>query len=219
MMGNQYSDIVTNIIFDIINNYEDISIKIFDGLEKETCLLVYTFILKYKDLLHLSQDKINIIREIILKKYDNVSCYRINPSLKDLFEDNVYQLNANNQLYIVPLWHNEIYFEDDICGNEIIVLCSPDLPSNIEIDERNNIVINYESKFEELYDLLLNTKDGNSCIKIELYKNKMIEIELSRLALIKNQQIILLGEGISPIKEDIYDVKEKTKIIVNISFT
>jgi hypothetical protein len=40
---------------------------------------------------------------------------------------------------LVPLWHHESYF--DSSGGEIIVFCEPDLPSDITIDDDNNICI------------------------------------------------------------------------------
>jgi len=89
LFEKKYCDVVYKVVNDILNNCKSISIKIFDGLEKENCLMIYTFILKYKNLLHLNQDIIDQIREIILKKYDNVSCYNLNPKINDLFENNV----------------------------------------------------------------------------------------------------------------------------------
>lgn len=211
LFDKKYCEAVYNVVNDIINNYKSISIKIFDGLEKENCLMIYTFIMKYKHLLHLNQDIIDQIREIILKKYDNVSCYNLNPKINDLFENNVYKLCVNEDIYIVPLWHNELHFSTKN-DEELIVLCNPTLPNNMSIDENNNIIIDYDISFSNVIQMLQN----ESNFEIQLDTNRKITIELSNLFIKKKQQYTLFGAGISTIKDDIYDVEDKSNIIVNI---
>lgn len=211
LFETKYCDAVYNVVNDIMNNYKSISIKIFDGLEKENCLMIYTFIMKYKHLLHLNQDIIDQIREIILKKYDNVSCYNLNPKINDLFENNVYKLCVNEDIYIVPLWHNELHFSTKD-NEELIVLCNPILPDNMSIDEYNNIIIDFDISFSSVIQLLQN--DSN--FEVQLDTNRKITIDLSHLFIKKKQQYTLFGAGISTIKDDIYDVEDKSDIIVNI---
>lgn len=211
LFEKKYCEAVYKVVNDILDNYKSISIKIFDGFEKENCLMIYTFILKYKNLLHLNQNIIDQIREIILKKYDNVLCYNLNPKINDLFENNVYKLYLNEDMYIVPLWHNELHFSTKN-NEELIVLCNPTLPNNISIDENNNIIIDYDISFSDVIQLLQN--DSN--FEIQLDTNRKITIELSHLFIKKKQQYTLFGAGISTIKDDIYDVEDKSDIIVNI---
>jgi hypothetical protein len=211
LFEKKYGDAVYKVVNDILNNYKSISIAIFDGLEKEHCLMIYTFIMKYKNLLHLNQHIIDQIREIILKKYDNVSCYTLNPNLNDLFENNVYKLCVKEEMYIVPLWHNELHFSTNN-NEELIVLCNPVLPNNISIDEYNNIIIDFDVSFSNVIQLLQN--DSNFEIKLDT--NRKINIDLSNLFIKKEQKYTLLGAGISTIKDDIYDVEDKSDIIVNI---
>lgn len=211
LFEKKYCDAVYKVVNDILNNYQSISIKIFDGLEKENCLMIYTFIIKYKNLLHLNQNIIDQIREIILKKYDNVLCYTLNPKINDLFENNVYKLSVNEDMYIVPLWHNEVHFSTNN-NEELIVLCNPSLPDNISIDENNKIIIDYDISFSDVTQLLQN--DSN--LEIQMDTNRKITIDLSHLYIKKKQQYTLLGAGISTIKDDIYDVEDKSDIIVNI---
>jgi hypothetical protein len=108
-------------------------------LEWENSINIYIFLSKYKNILHLSQDILDEIREIVIQKYDNVEIYKLNPTINDLLNNNLYKLYVNNELYLVPLWYNEIYFDNS--GNEIIVLCEPDLPEGIKIDDDNNIYV------------------------------------------------------------------------------
>jgi hypothetical protein len=212
LFDEKYCDIVYNIVNDILNNYKSISIQLFDGLEKENCLMIYMFLIKYKTLLHVSNDMIDQIREIILAKYDNVLCYNLNPKINDLFETNIYKLVSNNKIFIVPLWHKEVHFSNDN-DQEIIVLCNPILPPNITIDDNNNMIIDYDICFNKVVELLKN----NCNIEIEIDVNKIITIELSKLFIKQNQKYILYGAGISTIKDDIYDVEVKSDIIININ--
>lgn len=216
VFDKKYTNVIHDIINSILNNYETISVKLFDGLEKETCLMIYTFLMKHRTLLHLHQNTINQIRDLILKKYDNVFCYRLNPKLNDLFESNVYQLKVEEQTYIVPLWHNEIYFSNDISGieQEIIVLCEPTLPPNITIDENNNIIIDYNIAFESVFHLLRNNR--NIEIELDVNRKRKINVELSKLFIKKHQTIVLNKQGIAKIKDDIYDIEEKSDIVINI---
>jgi hypothetical protein len=205
-------DAIYKVVNDILNNYQSVSIKIFDGLEKENCLMIYTFIMKYKNLLHLNQDIIDQIREIILKKYDNVLCYNLNPKINDLFENNVYKLCLNEDIYIVPLWHNELHFSTKD-NEELIVLCNPILPDNMSIDENNNIIIDFDISFSNVIHMLQNDSNFN----IQLDTNRKITIDLSHLFIKKKQQYTLFGAGFSTIKDDIYDVEDKSDIIVNVT--
>lgn len=212
MFDKKYCDAIYNVVSDILNNYKDISIKLFDGLEKENCLMIYIFLIKYKNILHLNQEIIDQIRELILKKYDNVYCYNLNPTINDIFNNNIYKLTNNEEIFAVPLWHNELHFSSNN-DQEIIVLCNPSLPSNINIDEENNIIIDFDISYNSLFEMIKNNRNN---IEIELDVGRKINIELSKLYIKEKQTYVLFGSGISKIKDDIYDVDEKSNIIVNI---
>ena len=51
--------------------------------------------------LHLSQEILDLIREIVVKKYDNVEIYKLNPSINDLFNNNLYKLYIGDKLFLV----------------------------------------------------------------------------------------------------------------------
>ena len=125
------TDILSKIVNDIINAGKHISVKLFDDLDKDTALNIYTFLSNNRSTLHLTQDILDIIRDIVVKKYDNVIVYKLNPTISDLMNNNLYKLYVNNELFLVPLWHNESYF--DVSGCEIIVICEPELPEGIQL--------------------------------------------------------------------------------------
>jgi hypothetical protein len=206
----KYDETLSKIVNDIINAGKKISIKIFDDLDKETSSIIYTFLSNNRSVLHLSQEILDIVREIVLKKYDNVEIYKLNPSIDDLLNNNLYKLYINSALFLVPLWHNESYFDNSGC--EIIVMCEPDLPKGLTIDEDNNIILEISIDKNELIENLM--LDGS--IKINIGE-KEFSIFLSKLYMKREQNYRIKNVGISKIKKDVYDVTEKSDIIVNIT--
>jgi hypothetical protein len=176
---------------------------------------VYNFLSKYKNILYINQELLDNLMEIVKKKYEDVmEYYKLNPSIDDLFENNVYKLYVNDQLFLVPLWHNELYFESSELNNfkEIIVSCEPELSKNIKIDEDNNLIVKVEFNLNEIPNLIKN--DGNIFFNIG---KKEFNIPVNKLYMKKNQYYSIKNEGLSKINEnDIYDVSNKSDIFVNI---
>ena len=204
----RYNEVLLEIVNNIIITGKKISIKLFDNLDKDTTLNIYSFLSNNRSVLHLSQEVLDIIRNIVVQKYDNVEIYRLNPSINDLLNNNVYKLVINNELFLVPLWHNELYFDNSGC--EIIVICDPELPENIRIDDDNNIYINVN--LIDYHEKILN----NSPIIVNIGENNF-NIPISELYMKKEQTYRIKNVGLSKIKNDIYDISEKTDIIVNIN--
>ena len=193
-----------DIVFSILK--DKLSIVIFENISKETCIQIYDFIIKHKTILHISEDILNRVREIILEKYKDVQIFILNPSLSDLFENNIYKLNVDDIIYYVPLWHNEIVYE-----NELIVKCIPDLPNNIEIDENNNLLVNIEISFTFS---LFNEK--TIPILVDKYT---FDIPVAELYCKLLQTYILKGRGISRILEkEVFNISDRSDIIFTIKF-
>lgn len=209
--GN-YTDIISNIIQTIVSDCKNISWKLFDGLDKETTMEVYQFLCKYKQILYLNDDIIQQIKEIMIRKFQNDKVYILNPTIDDLFENNIYKLVVDGNLYLVPLWHSELYF--DANGHDIIVFCIPDLPNNIFIDEDNNLLVDLEIGHKILSELLDKTY---ITVPVGL---RNFEIKADALHVKKTQHYILWNEGISQIMEkDTYNTSKKSNIIFNIQIT
>ena len=205
----KYTDILSKIVSDIMNAGKKISVKLFDGLDKDTAFNIYAFLSNYRSTLHLNQDILDNIREIVVKKYDNVEVYKLNPNINDLLNNNLYKLYVNNELYLVPLWHNESYFDSSGC--EIIVICDPELPEGLEIDDDNNIFITKEIYGCDLINMIL--LDESVHVNIG---EKAFEIPVSKLYTKREQYYRIKNEGLSKNKKDIYDVSDKSDIIVKI---
>lgn len=215
IVTGQYSDAIQSIIMDIVSGCKDISLKMFDKMDRETSLYVYHFIIKYKDLFHLNDSILNTVREIILEKFKDIQIFTLNPSIDDLFENNVYKLEYNNKLYFVPLWHGEVYFdaEDTTSSDikEIIVKCIPELPDHMSIDENNHLYISVNIKFG-----LSLLKEKTTTI---LVGKKRYEIPNEELYCKQNQNYIFKNSGISQIDEhDMYNIKKKGDVVIRINF-
>ena len=206
----KYNDILSKIVNDIITAGKKTSVKLFDDLDKDTALNIYTFLSNNRSVLHLNQDILDVIREIVVKKYDNVEVYKLNPSINDIINNNLYKLHVNDELYLVPLWHNESCFDGSGC--EIIVICEPELPENIIIDDDNNLIVTKTIKAkDELPEMLIN----NTPLTLNI-GDKIHSISLCNLYMKREQIYRIKNQGLSKVKKDIYDVSEKTDIIVKI---
>lgn len=206
VLKGKYNEFLSNIVKDIVSGCKEISLKLFEDMNKEQSLAVYNFLVKYKALLRLTDDILDKVREILLNKFKDMQIYVLNPSINDLFQNNVYKLDIDNKLYFVPLWHSEMYFESDI-----IVKCNPELPENVEIDEDNNLVIT--ERIPITFSLL---NEKTRAIKVG---NNLFELPLDQLFLRPVQTYILRKKGISKILDaDIYNIDEKADIIIKIIF-
>ena len=228
ILDGKYSESISTIIKEIILNFSEVkkmtSLKMFDGLDKETTINIYNFLSKYRSLFHFSNDFLDKIKDIIIRKHDDIMVYVLNPSIDDLLNNNVYKLYVEEELYLVPLWHSEMYFDvkkresevketKDI--KEIIVLCDPELPKNISIDEDNNLYIEVNLNVSDISLFLSLSKN----MKVFVGK-KELDIPLYNLYIRHTQLYRIKGEGLTKIKEnDIYDISEKCDIIVKINMT
>lgn len=207
----KYSEIIFSIISDILTASKQISTKLFEGLDKDSVLQIYNFLSKYRSVIHFSSELIEQVRNIVLNKYDNVEVYKLNPSINDLMENNFYKLYVDDNLYLVPLWHNESYYDGSGC--EIIVICEPELPYGMSLDDDNNLYI--ETHIIACHDLVDMLNDGND-IKFNI-GNRLFVIPLSSLYIKKEQYYVFKRQGISKVNKNIYNVKEKSDIIVKIT--
>jgi hypothetical protein len=216
LLKGSYSEVLTNIIKEISLGYEIISLtylrKKFEELNKQKSIELYQLLYKYKDILYISNDTLELVSLIINEKYKNDRVYILKPNLKEIMEHNIYKLYVDDNLYLVPLWHNELYF-DAPDGSEIIVLCQPNLPTNIIIDENNNIYYEEVIKISEELSYLIK---NNKFVSIEIGE-KCFTIPLDKLYIKYEQLYRFKCQGISQISEkEIYNIDKKADIIVKI---
>ena len=190
----------------IINKCEEKAIETMSLVDKNTLLFIYDIVKKYGEVLHISDKLLDIIEKIISDKIKNDECIILNPTINDLFENNLYKLTINGISYIVPLWHHELVYDNS--GNDIYVKCNPIVADNIEIDNKNNIHVNVEYHIYEIWE------EENVVVNIG---NKKFILQINLLKLTTNQTVLFAKQGISKINNnDIYDVTKLSDVYVNI---
>lgn len=194
---------IQNIIKTIINDCQNLSIKMFENMEKEKAIELFEFINKYYHILCIPIETVNKIKDIINEKMENDNMVIINPCLDDLINDNIYMFQLEGEKYYVPLWHDEVYYKHK--GNNLVIKCLPDLPENITLDNNNNVVITiYES-----IKIILNIE----FIHYQL-GDKLLKIPVCELKIKTVQKYIIKTQGISIIQHNnIYDNSKKSNVI------
>jgi hypothetical protein len=194
-----HENLVYTIIKRVITTCEVNSLETLEKLDKTMLIRIYEILKRYLYSFHFTQNFIEKIETIITEKTKNDECIILNPTLDDLFENNLYRLKVNNHTYIIPLWHNELVYDNS--GNDIYIKCNPILPENIDIDEKNNLLVNVEFKISDIWD--------RDIIEIPVGK-QTFTINPSLLRLQPIQKFIFAKQGISKINyENIYDISKK----------
>lgn len=186
---------------------ESKALETLEKIDKKLLIKIAETLKSYKEAFHFSLDFFDKIENIAKKKMENDECIILNPSLDDLFDNNIYKLKVDDFSCLVPLWHHELVYDNS--GNDLYVKCFPFLPDNISIDENNNIHANLSLKLQNLLD--------NEFIYFSLGKANFT-FESCQLKVMRNQKIVLDKKGISRVNTvDVYDVSRKSDIILNIT--
>jgi hypothetical protein len=206
LVPDNRSKLFYTILKQVAGTCETNALEILSKVEKQNLIKIYEIIERYREVLHFTEDFVIKIKEIINEKVKDDECVILNPTLDDLFENNLYKLKLNGFTYVVPLWHNELVYDNS--GNDIYVKCVPILPENIEIDDKSNIHFLYETTFQELWEKEYLTIHVGS---VRFY------IKRDTLKIKEEQSIIFSKQGISRINtKNMYDVTNKADVIVKV---
>lgn len=201
------SQIMYLIIEKISKVCENKSVDFLEKLDKEVLIKILNLIKMNKEILHINNNYIELIESVINKKSQNDEVIILNPTLEDLFDNNLYKLTVENQTYIVPLWHHELIYENN--NRDIYIKCNPILPDNIEIDDINDIHVYKQYSIKELW--------GKDTFEVDIHVKK-IQLEVDKLKLMRHQTIILLKSGISRVNlKNIYDVTMVSTIYIHVT--
>ena len=201
----------TNVIHIIIQKLthvcESKSHDFLEKLDKDTLIKIYDVIKTNKDIFHIKDEYITKIENIINNKIQKDEVIILNPTLEDLFDNNLYRLTLDKNTYIIPLWHHELQYDNN--GKDLYVRCNPVLLDDIEIDETNDIHVYKSYKIHEIW--------GKQNIEIEI-GNRIFPIEAYELKFIENQTVFILDSGISrPNVKNIYDISMLSTIYIHVT--
>ena len=173
-------DIEAALMHIISSNYD----KLLHTLDKSTAVEVYEFMREYADILHLPSDALEKMFKIVSDKMKSDNVIILNPTLTDLFQKKVYELEYESKHFTVPLWHNEIYYKLDN-NADLVVRCNiSDVPEYMYIDENNHVTINIRTSIQKLLDT------GSVTVCIPLSPDPLsITIPCHELIVVKNIQV------------------------------
>ena len=144
---------IQSLIHMIITKGIQSGITMFRTMDKNTCLTLYEILSKNQDLFGISREIMEELTRVVEEKMGDDLVVRLNPSLLDMLLDRVYILHEYGQVYYIPLWHSELHFKQPTThgDGEIIVLCDPELPDNVSLDDNNNLFISLDVNVLELF--------------------------------------------------------------------
>ena len=149
-----------------------------------------------------------MFKNCILNKLKKYNIYILNPTIKNLLNNDIYKLEISNNIIGIPLWHHDMEYEYSIIKIE------PTSESNIEIDKNNNIKYYYETTYDNIINLITLKKYNIEIIMGQITYN----IPIHKL-LFKNKQTYVFTKcGIPQINlTNIYDISIKCDIIFDIT--
>jgi hypothetical protein len=168
---------------------------------------IYLVLAKFNTSSLLTNKIVNIIKKLIINILEKNAIYIINPTISNLLNSDIYKLTIANEYVYVPLWHNELAFEN------AIIKIYPLLVSNVYLDSSNIIHYTYKNKFSTLLENIANNVNS-LVITID---NNHYSIAINNLKLSKYQTYILENQGIPVINSNnILDNSVKSSIIFHI---
>ena len=198
-----------NIIQRITTMCESKAFELLERLDKPTLIKTCIILTKYKDAFHITDNIIEKITHLIQTRNENDECIILNPTLKDLYNNNLYKLSVNGETYIIPLWHHELVYDN--LGHDLYVNCLPDLPGHITIDENNNIHIDVKYNIHDIWE--------HEYIQVQC-DTMCYPIQVNTLKLTNKQNVIFAKQGLSKINvKNIYDVSNKSDVYVTVHLT
>lgn len=195
-------------IKNILNKCENLPYTIFEKLDKNRSIEVFDFLEKINDYGIIKKFTMENIKKIIKEKMKNDNIILLNPTLEDLLNDKIYKLDISNNEYLIPLWHNELYFDyfENNIKSDLIIKIVPELQNNVFIDHNNNI---YYKKKINLVELFKNEK-----INIYLFDKKFI-INADKFNITKKTHFFKYeNEGILLINDENYFDNSKRSTII-----
>ena len=107
--------------------------ELFRELSKERAIELYDFMLQYREYINVDDQTILEVRDIIREKMSDDHLVILNPSLEQMWGDELYRHEFMGNEYLIPLWWPEVTFQKEAHsrphnGGDLRVKMIPDLP-------------------------------------------------------------------------------------------
>lgn len=204
---------------------EKISLKIFKSLDLKHSIEMFEIIHKWNNIFNIDNDLLKTIEKELKEKMNSNNVIIINPTIKDLLNDNIYKYNFGDDVIYIPLWHKKIYHK--LNDGTIVFLITPDLnviytPSfhnentktynleNLAIDDNNDIHAEINIQLSSLFE--------KGYVYFGLGE-KMYKIDSKQLLINKEPQIIVYkNKGLLKInKNNIYCTERRASIYIEVN--
>jgi len=207
------SETKDNDIINNLNKFKDncidysnnILINIIDKLNINIIEDLYNFLINNK--ININDKFREILKDILIKKLEKYNIFILHPNLKNLFENDLYKLDINNEIIYIPLWHRELIYDNNL------IKIQPILEDNLYIDNDNILNYNYYLKYKDIIDKI----EKNITDIIVPIHNLIINISICELYFRNYQIYQIKNKGISKINNDnIFDINIKSNINIHI---
>ena len=209
--------------------------EIFDKIDRIVLYKIYYVLDKHRDILHLSDEIMTAIYDYLttnqhteepddsldpsldtIKENDEMEYVVLLPSLEKILLDNVYVFHKHGVKYIIPLWIEELVYEQEDHHKDLCIMCVPKLDADTEmIDADNNLHIWRMWNIAEIW-----REKKNDKVTLEVRPTVKYEIDLNAVKMVPKQEIILYGKGIAKMNDDnVYDVSVRGDIILHLTLT
>lgn len=125
------------VLMRITMRYEADVVKYLKNIDKSVLRKLYEILKTYSEVFHISPQFLEKMMELVEEKTKNDSMIILNPFIEDLIQKNLYRMKCSGNIFLIPLWHHELVYDND--GADLHIKCFPVLPENMEIDEYNNL--------------------------------------------------------------------------------
>ncbi len=194
------------IVQKLVDCCETKAVDIMEKMDKNLLIKIYGVFANYKDIFHFSGDFLQKVEQVIARKTQKDECVIVNPDLDDLWENNLYKLVEGDDVFLIPLWHHELVYDNG--GSDLYVRVIPVLPDNISIDADNNIHVYLKYMMEELWKM--------DKIHVNVGKRTFV-IFTENLYIRSHQTLNLYRQGITQINDkNTMDVSKQGDIIIHL---
>jgi len=234
-----YSERMNNVMKEMVEKMlsvcEKQAIQILEKIEGVKFQTVYTVLTKYRHVFLLSPEFYVEMEKLREKKMGmgSIEIIEMSPKIEDVFAHMVYKLVRNQEIYYVPLWHQEMVFEEsDLEGEsarkEFMVRCTPDFSSLWErkwdlpivelrktwIDDENHVHVQMVFSMLALWECSQCKKE----IVVFFSENKRVCFLPENIFILAEGEQVLRWrkEGISRISNNICDVSQKSDLILHV---